>query len=161
MIPLADRQRPSSLVERVTVRLYSKPKHHKLTPSTSSRIMRLKTAQRFRVTRLNHSSIIFSSFQSVIYRALQTSSRSRTRAVEQFSNAELLNMIQKDNANTIDDLPTHVLDSRQSAPILPQKSRLIAQPLISARALLKGQKPHPSQKRSSFQLKLQRNPYGT
>lgn len=109
------------------------------------------------------------------HRGLRTSRRivSRKPAVKQLSDVELLEIINQDMEDAIDTAPAQTdsdnLDSqdRQEASLLtPRVPRLPQSPLtdpglIAARIRHKAAKPLPSGDRSPFQLKLQKNPYGT
>ena len=101
---------------------------------------------------------------------------SRKPLAQQLSNAELLEIIHRDNGNTISTAITQTnssdLDSQEHGsnvqtvsllatriPRLPL-SPLTDPGLVAARTCHKAAKPRPSGDRSPFQLKLRNNPFG-
>ena len=102
-------------------------------------------------------------------RSLRTSTRSRPQkpAVNQLSNAELLNLVNegKEDAQVEGKGPETQYDDAQSqqqpAPSLHlPESPLTSQRLLDARSRHKAEKPLPGKERSAFQLKLLKNPFG-
>lgn len=103
------------------------------------------------------------------YRTLQSSTwpRPRKPAVSQFSNDELLNLINEVEevvqlGNTSSE--TQYNGSQSQQPILPflelPESPLISPRLLDARARHREEKPLPSKERTAFQLMLDKNPFG-
>lgn len=103
----------------------------------------------------------------VLSRSTRTRSRRNERAIKQLDNTELLSLIQGSNkeAATGPDnefkqtLPQDRDGHSQSPPLT--LSPLAEPRLVAARARYREGKPPPSKERSPFQLKLEKNPYGT
>lgn len=108
-------------------------------------------------------------------RSLRTSTRSRPwkPAVNQLSNAELLNLVNESKEDASSPLNPEVefgkLEQRNedarseepsAAPFYLPESPLTSQRLLDARTRHKAEKPLPSKERSAFQLKLHKNPFG-
>ena len=117
----------------------------------------------------------FSSPWTWRWRALRTSSRSGPQAIKQMSNPELLSLVWEGTENATISTPNDE-DCENGGPdlegALQSSSRftrystrrcspLTESHLVAARTRHREEKPPPNKGRSPFQLKLQRNPYGS